>query len=237
MSALLNAHEARVLGVLIEKAFTTPDQYPLSLNALTNGCNQKSNRAPVTDYSEAEVTVALTGLRHKHLAGASLGSGSRVERWRHNALEGLKVGERALAVLAELLVRGAQAPGELRTRASRMRELASLEELQKALDELGEQGLVRRVAGGRADRWAQTLCPEAGPAAGEGSVPSSGGAPGPSASAGLASPAPQGVGSSAPAGAAPSGTSPSPNSLEERVARLERQLAQLAEQLGATLDG
>ena len=234
MSALLNAHEARVLGVLIEKAFTTPDQYPLSLNALTNGCNQKSNRAPVTDYSEAEVTVALTGLRHKHLAGASLGAGSRVERWRHNALEGLKVGERALAVLAELLVRGAQAPGELRTRASRMRGLASLEELQKALDELAEQGLVRRVAGGRADRWTQTLCPESGPAAGEGSMPSSSGAPVSSASAG---PASSGPASSGPSGGGTSGASPSHDSPEERVARLERQLAQLAEQLGAALDG
>ena len=232
MSALLNAHEARVLGVLIEKAFTTPDQYPLSLNALTNGCNQKSNRAPVTDYSEAEVTVALTGLRHKHLAGASLGAGSRVERWRHNAQEGLKVGERALAVLAELLVRGAQAPGELRTRASRMRNLASLEELQKALEELDGQGLVQRVSGGRADRWAQTLCPESGPAAGQGS----GAAPLEAGSSAASVPSASTT-STAPAGAhaAPAGAPSAPGGLEERVARLERQLAQLAEQLGASL--
>ncbi len=225
MSALLNAHEARVLGVLVEKAFTTPDQYPLSLNALTNGCNQKSNRAPVTDYSEAEVTVALTGLRHKHLAGASLGAGSRVERWRHNAQEGLKVGERALAVLAELLLRGPQAPGELRTRCNRMRSVPSQEDLAQVLAELEGLGLVERIPGGRADRWGQTLCPESGPAAGEGSgaeeAAPSGGASG-SAAAGTAP------------SAAPTAAPPAPG-LEERVARLERQLAQLAEQLGATL--
>ena len=167
MDISLNGHEARTLGVLVEKAFTTPDQYPLSLNALTNGCNQKSNRAPVTDYSEAEVTVALTGLRHKHLAGASLGAGSRVERWRHNALEGLKVGERALAVLAELLLRGPQAPGELRTRCNRMRSVPSQEDLAQVLAELEGLGMVERIRGGRADRWGQTLCPESGPAAGQ----------------------------------------------------------------------
>ena len=225
MSALLNAHEARVLGVLVEKAFTTPDQYPLSLNALTNGCNQKSNRAPVTDYSEAEVTVALTGLRHKHLAGASLGAGSRVERWRHNAQEGLKVGERALAVLAELLLRGPQAPGELRTRCNRMRSVPSQEDLAQVLAELEGLGMVERIRGGRADRWGQTLCPESGPAAGEGSG-TDGAAP-----AGGAS------GSAATAGTAPTAAPSAPPApgLEERVARLERQLAQLAEQLGATL--
>ena len=71
MTVELNAHEARVFGVLVEKAFTTPDQYPLSLNAITNGCNQKSNRAPVVDFSEAEVVVALQGLLMKHFAGSS----------------------------------------------------------------------------------------------------------------------------------------------------------------------
>ena len=82
MAVQLNAHEARVLGVLVEKAMTTPDIYPLSLNAVTNGCNQRSNRDPEVDFSEAEVTVALTGLQMKHLAGGVTPAGSRVQKWR-----------------------------------------------------------------------------------------------------------------------------------------------------------
>ena len=121
MDVELNAHEARVLGVLIEKCLTTPDQYPLSLNAATNGCNQKSNRNPMVDFSEAEVTVAITGLQYKHLAGASTPAGSRVEKYRHNAGAHFKIDDRDMAVLAELLIRGPQSPGELRTRANRMR--------------------------------------------------------------------------------------------------------------------
>lgn len=160
MTVQLNPHEARVLGVLIEKSFTTPDQYPLSLNGATIGSNQKSNRSPVLDFSEAETLVALQGLQMKQLAGGSYPAGSRVEKWRHNAREHLGVGDEDLAVLAELLLRGPQSLGELRTRASRMRALASVDELQTVLDRLTQRGHAKRVppaAGSRAERFAQLL--------------------------------------------------------------------------------
>jgi uncharacterized protein YceH (UPF0502 family) len=156
----LNAHEARVLGVLIEKELTTPDQYPLSLNALTAGCNQKNNREPQTDYSEAEVIVALQGLTAKHLAGRSHPAGSRVERFHHGARAVLEIDEAETAVLAELLLRGAQQPGELRTRASRMAPIDTQERLTALLERLHGAGWVRnigRTSGERAERWAQTL--------------------------------------------------------------------------------
>lgn len=160
----LNAHEARVLGVLIEKELTTPDQYPLSLNALTAGCNQKNNRDPQTDYSEAEVVVALTGLTAKHLAGRSHPAGSRVERFHHAARAVLEIEADESAVLAELLLRGAQQPGELRTRASRMAPIDTLGRLGELLERLRGLGWVKnigRVAGERAERWAQTLAASA----------------------------------------------------------------------------
>lgn len=162
MTVQLNPHEARVLGVLIEKAFTTPDQYPLSLNGATLGSNQKSNRNPVLDFSEAETLVALQGLQMKQLAGGSYPAGSRVEKWHHNAREHLGVRDEDVAVLAELLLRGPQSQGELRTRASRMRTLASADEVQQVLERLIQKGYAKRVppaAGSRAERFAQLLAP------------------------------------------------------------------------------
>lgn len=147
-----------MLGVLVEKAFTTPDQYPLSLNATTNGCNQKSNRDPHVDFSEAEVRIALTGLTMKHLAGKSVPVGSRVEKWRHSAKEALKLDDRELAVLAELLLRGPQTAGELRGRAKRMRDLPSLDVLEQCLATLREKGYAVTQPEGRAPRTRQTLC-------------------------------------------------------------------------------
>ena len=123
--------EARVLGVLVEKGYSTPDQYPLSLNAVANGCNQKSNRDPIVDFSEAEVRIALQGLRMKGFVGVSVPAGSRVEKWHHNAKETLKLEERDLAVLAELMLRGPQTAGELRGRAKRMRDIPNLEVLDQ----------------------------------------------------------------------------------------------------------
>ena len=158
MDISLNSHEARVFGVLIEKGYTTPDQYPLSLNAATNGSNQKSNRDPQVDFSEAEVRIALQGLRMKGLIGGSMQSGSRVEKYRHNAREILKIGERAIAVLAELLLRGPQTAGEIRTRAKRMRDIPSLEDLGQVLAELETAGYVREIEGGRATKYKQLLC-------------------------------------------------------------------------------
>lgn len=158
----LNAHEARLLGVLFEKERTVPDQYPLSLNALTAGANQKNNRAPTTDWSEAEVLVGLTGLIHKGLAGKHNVAGSRVEKFRHNARETLALDDAKLALLAELLMRGPQTAGELRTRASRMCELGSLEQVQSQIAALCASGYARRIepgAGSRVERWMQLLSP------------------------------------------------------------------------------
>jgi len=160
----LNSHEARVLGVLIEKELTTPDQYPLSLHAATAGSNQKSNRHPVVDYLEAEVDVALQGLIAKHLVGKVIPSGSRVEKFRHNASETLGLDAAHLAVLAELLIRGPQQPGELRARVQRMAPTASLDELGQRLARLIEAGYARRLPpspGSRAERYVQLLCGDA----------------------------------------------------------------------------
>lgn len=158
----LNAHEARLLGVLFEKERTTPDQYPLSLNGLTLGANQKSNRDPVTDWSEAEVFVGLTGLMQKALAGKVVPAGSRVEKFRHNARETLGLDDRRLALLAELLMRGPQSVAELRTRAQRMADQGTAEQVLGSLASMAAAGLVRRLeagAGSRVERWMQVLAP------------------------------------------------------------------------------
>jgi uncharacterized protein YceH (UPF0502 family) len=162
----LNAHEARLLGVLFEKERTTPDQYPLSLNALTLGANQKSNRDPATDWSEAEVFVGLTGLMQKALAGKVVPAGSRVEKFRHNARETLGLDDRKLALLAELLMRGPQTVAELRARAQRMSEQGTPESVLGALASLAQAGFVRRIEpgpGSRAERWVQLLSPDLHP--------------------------------------------------------------------------
>ena len=159
----LNEVEARLLGVLIEKALTTPEQYPLSINSAVLGCNQKSNRHPVVEWSEAEVHVGIQGLVMKHLAGRSMQSGSRVDRYRHSAGEALGLDDAHLAVIAELLMRGPQQPGELRTRVERMAPTATLEVLQTRLAHLIEQGFVARLApspGSRAERYVQRLAPD-----------------------------------------------------------------------------
>lgn len=225
MDVNLNAHEARVLGTLLEKGYTTPEQYPLSLNAVTNGCNQKNNRDPRTDFSEAEVTVALTGLQYKHLVGSSTPAGSRVQKWRHNAPEVLSLGNRELAVLAELLLRGAQAPGELRTRASRMQKIADQEELGRILGTLQEKGLVIRLApaaGSRSERYASTLCE-----AGEKAPPSE-----------PASTPPPGPGTDLTSTTASQAMAPLEarvETLEGEVGELRSKLEELARRLGETL--
>src|SRR5690349_13573665 len=109
---ILTLQERRVLGVLVEKAKTTPDGYPLSLNALVTGCNQKSNRDPVTSLSDVEVEEVLDGLGKKGLTTRI--TGGRVDRWKHNLYEAWRAGKVELAVLAELLLRGPQSEGELR---------------------------------------------------------------------------------------------------------------------------
>jgi uncharacterized protein YceH (UPF0502 family) len=133
-------NERRVLGVLVEKAKTTPDVYPLSLNSLLTGSNQKSNRDPVLELSDLDVEEALAGAQKKGLAIKI--TGGRVERWRHNLYEAWKADKVELAILAELLLRGPQTEGELRGRASRMEPIEDLDTLRAVLQPLKERGLV-----------------------------------------------------------------------------------------------
>ncbi len=137
----LSLEYRRVLGVLVEKAKTTPDSYPMSMNAVLTGCNQKSNRDPVTNLSDFDVEEALLTLQKLSLTIRITGSG-RVERWRHNIYEAWKVDKVEAAVLAELLLRGPQTLGELRSRANRMEEIADLEQLRTILKNLTQRNMV-----------------------------------------------------------------------------------------------
>ena len=140
---VLNRIQRRLLGVLVEKAKTTPDAYPLSLNALTAGANQKSNRDPILNLSEDEVEASLVSMQPLGLTTRI--TGGRVERWRHNLYEFWHVDKVELAILAELLVRGPQTEGELRTRASRMEPIADLDTLRAKLKPLQERGLIHWI--------------------------------------------------------------------------------------------
>ncbi len=164
----LNPIESRILGVLIEKAQTTPQQYPLTLNALVNGCNQKNNREPVTNYTDEQVLEGLDGLRTKGLVREVMLSGSRVEKYRHVTRDVLEIGTSELVILAELLLRGPQTAGELRGRASRMHPLESIEVVKNVLESLAnrQEPLVRQLPpapGDRAPRYMQLLCPNLHP--------------------------------------------------------------------------
>jgi len=140
MTVELTAIEARIIGCLMEKAITTPDQYPLSLNALTNACNQKSNRDPVMDLNENSVQQAVDGLVRKHLVMERSGFGSRVPKYQHifcNANFGsLQFSPMETAIICELLLRGPQTPGELRTHSARMTEIKDVSEIETALSHL-----------------------------------------------------------------------------------------------------
>jgi len=137
----LSLHERRILGVLIEKAKTTPDAYPMSINGLVTGSNQKSNRDPLLQLNDADVEDALGDLQKKLYVIRITGS-SRVERWRHNLYETWKVEKVELAILGELLLRGPQTEGELRGRASRMEPIADLETLRALLIPLRDRKLI-----------------------------------------------------------------------------------------------
>jgi len=160
----LTALEARVIGCLIEKAITTPDQYPLSLNALVNACNQKSNRDPVMDLSESAVQQVLDGLSKKHLVMEKSGFGSRVPKYQHRFCNtefgNLKLDPQELAIVCELLVRGAQTPGELRTRASRMAAFGETSDVEAALARMRDRAdgpfvvQLAREPNRRDSRWA-----------------------------------------------------------------------------------
>ena len=223
----LDATEARVLGVLIEKELTTPDQYPLTLNAATNGANQKNNRDPVLELDEHEVDGSLRKMIVKGFVGSVHPVGSRVEKFRHNAGTVLAIEKPQLAVLAELLLRGPQQPGELRGRAARMTPIDSLGALAEVLGPLLEAKLVVRLdptPGSRAERYAQTLT---------GAVAAARPAP---RAAPVLEPA-------APAIAPPEASESSRTmakrveELEFNVSRLRRQLDNLAWRLGEKLEG
>ena len=131
--------EVRVLGALIEKDITTPDYYPLSLNALVNACNQKNNRDPVMTVDEAAVRQALTTLQEKRMAGPASGADSRVTKYEHRLQEVFNFDRREIAVVCVLLLRGAQTPGELRGRTERMYRFEALEDVVSTLDRLGQR--------------------------------------------------------------------------------------------------
>lgn len=213
----LDPYEARLFGVLIEKALTTPDQYPLTLNGATLGANQKSNRDPVVSFSEDEVVMALDRLVQKYMARKVFPSNSRVEKYCHNGKDALAVDSAHLAILAELLMRGPQTPGELRTRAGRMTAIESLDQLMSLLAPLIERGFVRRIApapGSRAERYEQLLSPDLHPL--ETAAPAHGGSEHVSGS--------------------PSPLAGRVEVLEAQVERLQRQLTSLAARLSVPLD-
>jgi uncharacterized protein YceH (UPF0502 family) len=162
---VLSLLEARVLGVLIEKAHTVPDSYPLSLNSLTLGCNQKTARDPVLNASEADVQGAADALRSLSMVFES--SGSRVTRYEHNLGRALGLPSQSVALLAVLMLRGPQTGSELRANSERLHRFADLSSVEAFLDELAERPEEKggalvvklpRAPGARESRWAQLLC-------------------------------------------------------------------------------
>jgi uncharacterized protein YceH (UPF0502 family) len=139
MSLQLTETEIRVLGSLIEKDITTPDYYPLSLNALVNACNQKNNRDPVMTLGEDSVSDALASLQEKRLAGPAGGVESRVTKYEHRLQEVFNFDRREVAILCVLLLRGPQTPGELRSRTDRMYRFEALEDVVSTLDRLAQR--------------------------------------------------------------------------------------------------
>ncbi len=193
----LDAVEARVLGCLLEKEIATPEYYPLSLNALVNACNQKSNRDPVVAYDDATVDDALLTLREKGLASRITGRDSRVPKHSQRFTEQFNLGRREAAIMCELLVRGPQTVGELRGRTERLYTFDDLEAVESTLHRLGEMEFVKqlpRQAGYKEPRFTHLLC-------GDVELPSE------------------------PASAAPAPARSSPD--RDRIAVLEADLAQL----------
>jgi uncharacterized protein len=136
VNIILNPAEARALGALVEKDITTPDYYPLSLNALVNACNQKNNREPVTNFDEETVRLALRNLSDKNLAGLARGADGRVAKYEHHLQEVFNFTRRETAIICVLLLRGPQTPGELRGRGERMHPFEDLDEVLSGLQQL-----------------------------------------------------------------------------------------------------
>ena len=200
-----DAVELRVLGCLIEKQRTTPDQYPLSLNSLRLATNQSTNRDPVVDYDEGTIRAALDRLGRRGWTRLASGPGSRAAKFRHLLDEALGLTPSQIALLAVLMLRGPQTVGELRTRSERLYPFPSTDDVELALLELAERELVLRLPkrpGEREERWLQLLGGEQ----------------------------PDGSAVSPPA---PAAVEASPD-LEARVARLEREVAELRERLDSS---
>ena len=198
----LSPAEARVLGSLLEKQRTTPDVYPLSLNALRLAANQSTNRDPVVDYDDAVIRDALHRLERRGLARLASGAGSRAAKYRHLLADALPMDSAEQALVCVLLLRGAQTPGELKQRTERMHAFPDLAAVHETLQRLIDRNLVARLErrpGHKEERYAQLLQAD-GEAAQEPATPSS--APQPAGAAGL-------------------------DGLAERVARLEREVAEL----------
>jgi uncharacterized protein len=207
----LSDEQIRVLGCLLEKQRTTPDTYPLSLNSLRLACNQSTNRDPVVRYDEALLRDALHGLERRGLARLASGAGSRAAKYRHLLDQALPLSGEERAVMTTLMLRGAQTPGELKQRGERMYPFADLAAVQGVLDALIERGLVRRLPrrpGQKEERYEHELGEDA---QGE-------------ESNGLASA--DGAGAESRQRDEPI-DAPSDGGLEQRVARLEREVAEL----------
>jgi uncharacterized protein YceH (UPF0502 family) len=246
----LTAPEQRVLGCLIEKRWTTPEQYPLSLNALRLACNQSTNRDPVTSYDEHTVREAAQRLSKYGLARLASGHSSRAIKFRHLAEESLGLGREELAVLAVLLLRGPQTPGELKQRTERMAPLGSLEHVDQVLGTLIERRYARRIGrrpGQKEDRFEHLL-------GGTGGGTEEAGVSAPVATASAlapSAPVPAGPAPAAPASAGPVPAGPAPaasasagpaparpahdDGLAERVTALEAEVAALKQQLDELL--
>jgi uncharacterized protein YceH (UPF0502 family) len=156
----LDAVEARVVGCLIEKEITTPEYYPMTLNALVNGCNQKSNRDPVVTFEEDDVADALDRLRHKQLVTTLTGGGNRVPKFGHRLQEKLNLGRREVALICELLLRGPQTVGELKDRAGRMHRFSGTDEVEHCLAAMEFVRALPRQPGMKEPRWGHLLSGE-----------------------------------------------------------------------------
>jgi len=222
MPFILTSIEARVLGALIEKDITTPDYYPLSLNALVNACNQKNNRDPLMTLDEPAVRDALASLQEKRMAGPASGADSRVTKFEHRLQEVFNFDRREIAIVCVLLLRGPQTPGELRGRTDRMYHFEALEDVVSTLDRLAQRTpplarILPRQPGTKESRYTHLFSgepPEADVAQESVARESAGRAPSP-ASAGASSAADR------------------ITKLEEDVSRLREELSEVHQQLAA----
>ncbi len=163
MSIILSPEEIRVLGVLVEKDMATPEYYPMSSNALMNGCNQKTNRDPMTSFQEHVVNDTLDGLRARNLVSSLTGGSNRVPKWSHRVSEILNLSNREMAVLCVLMLRGAQTLNEIKTRTESLYKFDDHDAVESVLNKLADRGmtlLLPKAAGSREPRWTHLLMGE-----------------------------------------------------------------------------